>query len=154
WARHNAFAGTLTSPMLSRSIRYSVSAIDGMSLLGRGLARWWLRQRVRGAAVAGEVDRGVFVELGQPVKALDHPQRARLRTHHDRLGGAAARLVAHALEQVAVGDAGRAEEDVLPRHQVAGGQHLIEVVTGVECLLPLGVVLRCQLRLNLAAHAA
>src|ERR1700727_3933394 len=133
--------------MLSRSIRYSVSAIDGMSLLGRGLARWWLRQRVRGAAVAGEVDGRVFVELGQPVKALDHPQRARLRAHYDRLGGAAARLVAHSLEQVAVGDAGRAEEDVVPRHQVASGQHLIEGVTGIECLLPLDVIGGCHLRL-------
>ncbi len=32
--------------------------------------------------------------------------------------------IAHTLEQVAVGDAGRAEEDVLAGHQIPGGQHL------------------------------
>src|SRR5271156_6728173 len=105
WARHNAFAGTRTSPMVSCSMRYAVSsrlsAIKfGSSTSGfvRFEAEWLLRQGIGGGAVTGEVDRGIFIELREPVVGLDHPDGARLRTHHDRLGGAATGVVAHPLE--------------------------------------------------------
>ena len=101
------------------------------------LASVCLRQRICGGPVTGEVDRGVFVELGKPVVGLDHPDRAGLRPHDDRLGGAAAAVVVDALQQVTVGDPGGAEEDVLPGHQVLGGEHLVQVVAGVDA--PSGV---------------
>src|SRR5699024_5460928 len=71
----------------------------------------------------------------------------------DRLGGGPAAAVAHPAQQVAVGDAGGAEEDVLAGDQVTGGQHPVDVVTGVDRLLPLGVVDRGQAPLQFAAHA-
>src|SRR5262249_25824812 len=73
WARHNAFAGTRTSPMVSCSMRYSaLSAIDGP--VRRGSSDSVLSgQGIGGGAVAGEVDGGVFVELREPMVGLDHP---------------------------------------------------------------------------------
>ena len=85
---------------------------------------------------------------------LDHPDRAGLRSHDDRLRGAAAAVVLDALEQVAVGDPGGAEEDVLAGHQVLGGQNLVQVVAGIDGLLAFGVVGRRELGLDRAAHAA
>ena len=106
-----------------------------------------------GGDVAGEVDRGVFVEFGEPVVGLDHPDSSGLRAHHDRLGGAAAAVVLDALQQVAVGDSGGAEEDVLTGHQIFCGEYLIQVITGIERLLAFGVVGRRQLGLDGSAHA-
>src|SRR5574337_2165464 len=149
WARHRAFAGTRTSPMVSCSMRYSVSAIcrrpRSSKVLGQG---------VGGAGVAGEVDRRILVEFRQPVVRLDHPHGPGLRAHHDRLGGATTGVVAHPLEQITVGDPGGAEEDVLTGDQMHGGQHLVQVVAGIEGLLPLGVIFGRQLGLDLTTHAA
>ena len=61
--------------------------------------------------------------------------------------------VAHAVEEVAVADAGGDEEGVLARHEVVGGEDAVEVVPGVEGLLPLLVVLGPQPALDDPAHA-
>ena len=50
------------------------------------------------------------------------PTCARLAAHEDRVGGGAARVVAHALEQVAVRHAGGGKEDLAKGRQRAGGQ--------------------------------
>ena len=70
-------------------------------------------------------------------------------------GGGAAGAVAHALHQLAVGDAGGDEEAVVAGDQVVGGQHVVgvEVVAGVERPLPLLVVLGPQPALDHAAEA-
>ena len=60
--------------------------------------------------------------------------------------------VLHAAQQLAVGDAGGDEEDVTA-HEVVDVQHAVEVVPGVEGLLPLVVVLRPELALQRTAHA-
>src|SRR4051794_25050789 len=59
------------------------------------------------ALVALEVDGAVGAQLRQPVLAADRADRAALRPHDQRLGRRAAGAVAHAVEQLAVGDAGR-----------------------------------------------
>src|SRR3954447_25606149 len=93
-----------------------------------------------------EVDGGVCLELLQLVVGGDRPDRAAARAHHQRVGAAASGAVAHALHQLAVGDAGGHEEDVVPGDQVLGLEHVVrvEVVAGVERALPLLVVLRPQ----------
>src|SRR3954465_9022556 len=68
------------------------------------------------------------------------------------MGGGATRAVAHAVEQLAVGQAGRDEEDVVAADQLLGAQHLAEVVAGVDGPAALGVVLRPQLPLDDAAE--
>src|SRR5690606_18494247 len=88
-----------------------------------------------------------------PVVAVDHPNGAGLRTHHDGLCGRPARTVVHTAQQITVGDAGGAEEHVVAPHEVVGGQHPVEVVPRVDRLLPLLVVLRPQPALQLAAEA-
>ena len=62
-------------------------------------------------------------------------------------------VVVHALEQLAVGDAGGGEEAVVARHEVVGAQHLVEVVAGVEGGVALVVVAGPEPALELAAHA-
>jgi hypothetical protein len=52
----------------------------------------------------------------------------------------AAAAVAHAAQQLAVGDAGRDEEHVVAGDEVVGGEHAVEVVPGVERALALLVV--------------
>ena len=59
----------------------------------------------------------------------------------------------HAAQQVAVGHAGGAEEDVVAAHEVVGVQDAVEVVAGIDGLPALGVVLRPQPSLQLAADA-
>src|SRR3954452_13226245 len=62
---------------------------------------------------------------------------------HERLGGRAARpLVAHALEQVAVGDAGAREELVLAAAEAVLVEPLLEVVALVDRGLALVLVAR------------
>ena len=67
----------------------------------------------------------------------------------------AAGAVAHALHQLAVGDAGGDEEAVVAGDQVVGGEHVVrvEVVAGVERPLPLVVVLGPQPALDDAVEA-
>ena len=75
------------------------------------------------AAVAGEVDRRYSVQLGQPVISPSTIRSgARLRSHHDRLGGAAAGVVAGTplSRSPSPGDAGRAEETFSPDTEVVG----------------------------------
>src|ERR1700745_803234 len=141
--------------MVSCSMRYSVSpATSSVAIDWSSSLRMCSGQGIGGGAVAGEVDGGVFVELREPVVGLDHADGARLGPHDDRLGGAAAGGVLHAVEQVSGGDTRGAEEDVFTGHQVLGGQYLIDVVAGVDGLLVFLVVPRGQLRLDGAAHAA
>ena len=67
----------------------------------------------------------------------------------------AAGAVAHALHQLAVGDAGGDEEAVVAGDQVVGGEHVVgvEVVAGVEGPLPLLVVLGPEPALDHAVEA-
>ena len=71
---------------------------------------------------------------------LDAADGARARAHDQRLGGRAGAAVADALEDVAVGDAGGGEEDVLAGAEVVGGEDAVEVVAGVDRRLALAVV--------------
>src|SRR5699024_9431612 len=57
--------------------------------------------------------------------------------HDDGLGEDAVVLVAHAPQQVPVGDAGGGEVAVVRGDEIVRGQHPVEVVTGVERLLVL-----------------
>ena len=81
-------------------------------------------------AAGAEPDRSAVADaerphLGPVVAGRDPPDGARARAHDQRLGaGAAVTLIAHALEHVAVGDAGGGEEDVLAGHEVVAGQDL------------------------------
>ena len=52
-------------------------------------------------------------QLVEVMHGVDEPDRARLRSHDQRLGGGSSRVDVHPLEQFAVGDAGRSEEAVV-----------------------------------------
>src|SRR5829696_193826 len=73
--------------------------------------------------------------------------------HYDRLRLDPSAADAHAAEERAAGDAGRGDEDVVARDEVVGRQHAVDVVAGVEQLLPLHVVARPEPALDRAAHA-
>src|SRR5438874_817516 len=68
-------------------------------------------------------------------------------------GRLAAVLVADAVEQVAVCDAGRGEEDVVAGNEPVDLQDLVEVVAGLERAPALILVARPQPAEELAAHA-
>jgi hypothetical protein len=102
--------------------------------------------------VAGEVDAGIFAEFVEAVVGLDDSNGARLRAHHDRLCVGTAAAVAHTAQQVTIGDTGGGEEHVLPWHQVLGRENPVEVVPGVDRLLPCEVISGCQTRLQDPTH--
>ena len=83
---------------------------------------------------------------------LDAADGAGAGAHHQRFGGRAFAAVADALEDVAVGDAGGGEEDVLAGAEVVGCEDLVEVVAGVDRGAPLLVVARPEPSQELAAH--
>ena len=58
------------------------------------------------------------------------------------------------LHELAIGDAGGAEEDVVAGDQIGGGQHPVEVMARIEGLAALGLVARPQPGLDHAAQAA
>ena len=91
-------------------------------------------------------------QLRAVVGRLDPAHGARARAHHQRLGRRPGAAVADALEDVAVGDAGGGEEDVLPRAEIVAGQHPVEVVAGVDRRLALVVVAGPEPSQQLAAH--
>ena len=62
--------------------------------------------------------------------------------------------IAHSGEQLAVGDASGDEEHVLALDQLVGDQHTVEVVAGVERLLPFLVVLGPEPALDDATEAS
>src|SRR5215213_7442260 len=66
-----------------------------------------------GPGRSGVVNRGVGLQLVQPVPGVDQPDRARLRPHHQRLGGGPAMVEVDAAQQFAVGHAGGGEEAVV-----------------------------------------
>src|SRR5690606_12421257 len=68
------------------------------------------------------------VDLVHAVDGLDQAHGARLRAHHQRLRVDVLGVVAHALQEVTVGDAGGREEAVVAGDEVVGGEHLVEVV--------------------------
>ena len=92
------------------------------------------------ALFAVEVDGAVLAQLLETVVRVDHANGAGFATHHDGLRAGAAAVVTDAAQEVTVGDAGGAEEDVLARDEIFGGQDPIEIVTGVDGLLTLFVV--------------
>src|SRR4029453_5051912 len=154
-ARHSAVIGTRTSPMVSCSMRYSTSwGVLEATLTKKSSLMVGSGQRLVGVAVAGEIDGGVFVELGQPVVCLDHAHGARLAAHDDRLCGASATVEMDTVEQVTVSHTGSGEEHVVAGHHLLGREDLVEVVAPADCLLALFVVFRPQLGLDRAAHAA
>ena len=63
-------------------------------------------------------DGGVAHELRPAVGRVDHADRPRLRAHDEALRAGAVAPVAHAPEQLAVGDAGRREEHVVAGDEV------------------------------------
>ena len=97
-----------------------------------------------------ELDGAELGQLGQGMARVDLAEGARLRAHDEGLGGRAVVVVADALEQLAVGDAGRGEEAVVPRDEVVGREHLVEVVAGVERRGALVLVAGPQPTLDLA----
>src|SRR5690606_19826010 len=120
------------------------SSEPGPSRSSRELVGEWLP--------SAELDGRVLLQLLESVLGLDEPDGARPRAHHERLGGGPALLVADALQQLPIGDAGCGEEAVVASHQTIGVQDLVEVVTGVDGRLALGVVTRPQPTLDGAAH--
>src|SRR5690625_1530981 len=73
------------------------------------------------------------------------------RAHHDRFGDHVGGVVAHAAQQVAVGDAGGGEVAVVGGDQIIGGQHALQIVAGVDGLLSFLVVLGGEPALEHAA---
>src|SRR5690625_3134131 len=73
------------------------------------------------------------------------------RAHHDRFGDHVGGVVAHAAQQVAVGDAGGGEVAVVGGDQIVGGQHALQIVAGVDGLLSFLVVLGGEPALEHAA---
>src|SRR4051794_187212 len=100
-----------------------------------------------------EVDRTVGAQLVEPVLAVDVADGAALRPHDERVRVRAARAVADAVEQLAVCHARGDEEDVVAAHELLGGQHPAEVVTGVDGAAALRVVLRPELALDHTTEA-
>src|SRR5215218_6768055 len=88
----------------------------------------------------------------EAVLAVDRADGAAARSHDQGVGAGRLGAVAHAAQQLAVGDAGR-DEEALTDDEVVGGQDAIEVVAGVEGLLALLVVLGPEPALDDAADA-
>src|SRR5689334_16305976 len=101
------------------------------------------------SAVALAGDRA---ELAAVVARVDAAHGAGAGAHHQRFGGGAGPAVADALEDVAVGDTGGGEEDVLAGAEVVGGEDLVEVVAGVEGSRALLIVARPEAAEQLPAH--
>src|SRR5918994_7449196 len=111
-----------------------------------GLRRGWCR-----SPVSATDD---LPELRAIVGRLHPADRSGAGTHHQRLGRRVPVVaVADAIEQVAVGDAGRGEEDVVPPDQVVGVEYPVEVVAGVDRRPSLLVVTRPEPTEDPAAHA-
>src|SRR5436190_20987966 len=108
----------------------------------------------RGARGSAVTDSGQRAQLGAVVTRRHAPDGARPRAHRERLGRRAPiALVAHALEHIAVGDAGGGEEHVLAADQVVAAQDPREVVALRLGGGPLLVVARPQPALHLAPDA-
>src|SRR5919107_724950 len=86
------------------------------------------------------VDGRVPAQLGQLVAGVDLAGGAGLGPHRQGLGGGAAAVETDPAQQLAVGDPGGGEEDVVPADQVVDGQDLVEVVAGVQGGPPFFVV--------------
>ena len=72
---------------------------------------------------SAERDGAELRQLGQRVAGVDLAQRPGLGPHDQRLRRGPELVVLHALEQLAVGDAGGGEEAVVPLHQIVGREH-------------------------------
>src|SRR3954454_14953168 len=111
----------------------------------RSTAAWWP------LAVASPHD---LPQLRAVMGGLHSPHGAGAGAHHQRLGGRVAVVqIADAVEQVAVGDARRGEEDVVAADQVVGVEHPLEVVARVLCGLSLVLVARPEPAEDTAAEA-
>src|SRR5690606_30980091 len=90
-----------------------------------------------------EAAAGDLAQLGAVVRRPHGAHRARARPHDQRLGR---RLppgeVANALQELAVGDAGGGEEDVLTRDEAVDVEYLVEVVAGRDRFVALAIVAR------------
>src|SRR6185437_12068524 len=102
---------------------------------------------------SAEGDRAELRQLLQRVAGVDLTQRARLRTHDQRLCGGTELVILDTLEELTVGDAGGGEEAVVALDEVIGGQERVKLVAGVDGGIPLGIVARVELALDLGAHA-
>src|SRR3712207_6820128 len=100
-----------------------------------------------------EVGGAVGPQLAEPVVALDQPDRAALRPHDQGVRAGAARAVPDAAQQLAVGDPGGHEEDVVAADEIIRVQHPVEVVPGVGRLGAFGIVPWPQPALDGAAEA-
>src|SRR5699024_5031858 len=68
--------------------------------------------------------------------------------HDQGIGDHVRRLVTYPADQLTVGDTGRGEEHVVGGDQVVGVQDTVQVVPGLDRVLPLGLVLGPQLALD------
>src|SRR5215207_3509208 len=88
--------------------------------------------------------------LGRVV-SRDPADSAGAGPHHDRLRLHAGPAHAHAAQEDTARDAGRGDEDVLAGDEIVRRQHAVDVDAGVDQRLPLLLVARPQLALDLAA---
>src|ERR687886_686737 len=104
------------------------------SSTGRGRSAGTAAGSARGVTSTSllEVDGAVGPQLAEPVVALDDADRAALGAHHERVSAGAAGAVADAAQELAVGDPGGDEEDVVAPDEVVRAEHPVEVVPGVQ----------------------
>src|SRR5215204_2483654 len=101
-----------------------------------GLFRHQVKRKPRATARAWGRTSGTGprdqVGAAQLMPGLDQADGARDRAHRQRLGQHLVGPEADPAQELAVGDAGGGEEDVVAPDQVVDGEHLVEVVAGVE----------------------
>src|SRR4051794_36415296 len=90
---------------------------------------WTWPPRARACWRASVPSAAECADLGAIVACGDAPHRARAGTHDERLGrGTGRALVADALKDIAVGDAGGGEEAVVALDEIVDGQDLLDFV--------------------------
>ena len=88
------------------------------------------------------------------MRGCDLADSAGEAAYNERVGAGAIAKVAHAMEQLTIGDACRREEDVFRRNKVVHGKDLVEVVTSFASAAEFIFIAGVELALDLAAHGA
>src|SRR5438093_1912934 len=137
---------------------------DAPSLAGLSRALWSTRARRmlgfhRGKCVAlaatelAVLATGIGPQLFEMVVGFDAADGAGARAHDDRVRHRAVGQVADAAQQRAGRDAGRCDEDVLPRDEIVRHEHSFRIETLLHEPLPLVGIARPELPLDSSAHA-
>src|SRR2546425_6493276 len=123
----------------------------------------WVSKRgsLRPLSLAPENPRLAFLRLPEPLPLfvapvmarIDTTERARTAARDQGFGLRPVHVVLHALQDLAIGNAGRGEEDIVTADQVIDAQHSIEVGAGSLGLLLFFGVAGVELALNLSAQA-